>query len=111
MTDDSTEKKETEEGEAFFKDLAGLSEPNSSRDLEAVYDVVVNVTAVLGNTQIPVNKLIKLHNGDILPLDKRVGEALEIFVNNRLVARGEVVAVEGKLGIIMTEIIKVEASE
>jgi flagellar motor switch protein FliN/FliY len=65
-------------------------EHRTAHDLEAVFDVPVNVSAVLGKTE----------------LDRKVGEAIDIYVNDRLVARGEVVLVEDRLGVTMTEIIK-----
>ena len=82
--------------------------PRSSRDLEAVYDIPVKVSAVLGKSTMQVHELLKLGRGAIIELDRKVGEAVDIYVNNRLVARGEVVVVEDKLGITMTEIIKTE---
>ncbi|MBI3699405.1 MAG: flagellar motor switch protein FliN [Afipia sp.] len=75
-------------------------------DLEAVFDVPVQVSAVLGRSRMDVAELLKLGPGTVLELDRRVGEAIDIYVNNRLVARGEVVLVEDKLGVTMTEIIK-----
>lgn len=77
-------------------------------DLEAVFDVPVQVSAVLGRSKMDVAELLKLGPGTVLELDRRVGEAIDIYVNNRLVARGEVVLVEDKLGVTMTEIIKTE---
>ena len=77
-------------------------------DLEAVFDVPVQVSAVLGRARMDVGDLLKLGPGAVLELDRRVGEAIDIYVNNRLVARGEVVLVEDKLGVTMTEIIKAE---
>ena len=79
-------------------------------DLEAVFDVPVQVSAVLGRSKMDVGELLKLGPGAVLELDRRVGEAIDIYVNNRLVARGEVVLVEDKLGVTMTEIIKAERS-
>src|ERR1700710_1942799 len=79
-------------------------------DLEAVFDVPVQVSAVLGRSKMDVGELLKLGPGTVLELDRRVGEAIDIYVNNRLVARGEVVLVEDKLGVTMTEIIKAERS-
>lgn len=75
-------------------------------DLAPVYDVPVNISAVLGKTHIDVNSLLKLTSGSVLELDRKVGEAIDIYVNNRLVARGEVVVVDDRLGVTMTEIIK-----
>jgi flagellar motor switch protein FliN/FliY len=80
----------------------------AASDLEAVFDVPVQVSAVLGRSKMDVGELLKLGPGTVLELDRRVGEAIDIYVNNRLVARGEVVLVEDKLGVTMTEIIKAE---
>ncbi len=80
----------------------------SAAELEAVFDVPVHVSAVLGRTRMDVGNLLRLGPGTILELDRKVGEAIDIFVNNRLVARGEVVLVKDRLGVTMTEIIKAE---
>jgi flagellar motor switch protein FliN/FliY len=80
----------------------------NAADLEAVFDVPVQVSAVLGRARMEVGDLLKLGPGTVLELDRKVGEAIDIYVNNRLVARGEVVLVEDKLGVTMTEIIKQE---
>jgi flagellar motor switch protein FliN len=84
------------------------SADHSAADLEAVFDVPVKVSAVLGRARMQVGDLLKLGPGAVLELDRKVGEAIDIYVNNRLVARGEVVLVEDKLGVTMTEIIKAE---
>ena len=88
----------------------GAEEPTShgAADLEAVFDVPVQVSAVLGRARMDVGQLLKLGPGAVLELDRKVGEAIDIYVNNRLVARGEVVLVEEKLGVTMTEIIKAD---
>jgi flagellar motor switch protein FliN/FliY len=80
----------------------------AAADLEAVFDVPVQVSAVLGRAKMDVGDLLKLGPGTVLELDRKVGEAIDIYVNNRLVARGEVVLVEDKLGVTMTEVIKSE---
>ena len=79
------------------------------KDLHAIYDVPVQVSAVLGRTTMQVSQLLKLGRGAVVELDRRVGEPIDIYVNNRLVARGEVVVVDDKLGITMTEIVKSES--
>ena len=84
--------------------------PRTAVDLEAVYDIPVNVSAVLGKSTMQVSQLLKLGRGAVVELDRKVGEAIDIYVNNRLVARGEVVVVEDRLGITMTEIIKGDRS-
>ncbi len=85
-------------------DGAAEAQPKRSAvDLEAVFDVPVTVSAVLGKSSMEVSQLGK---GTVVELDRKVGEAIDIYVNDRLVARGEVVLVEDRLGITMTEIIK-----
>ncbi len=79
---------------------------HAAAELEAVFDVPVKVSAVLGQARMQVADLLKLGQGTVLELDRKVGEAIDIYVNNRLVARGEVVLVEDRLGVTMTEIIK-----
>jgi flagellar motor switch protein FliN/FliY len=79
-----------------------------AEDLEAVFDVPVQVSAVLGRARMEVGDLLRLGPGTVLELDRKVGEAIDIYVNNRLVARGEVVLVEDKLGVTMTEVIKAD---
>jgi len=81
-------------------------ETKIAADLAPVFDVPVNISAVLGKAHLSVSDLLKLGPGSILELDRKVGEAIDIYVNNRLVARGEVVVVEERLGVTMTEIIK-----
>ena len=78
----------------------------SASELEAVFDVPVRISVVLGRTKMPVASLLKMDIGTVVELDRQVGEAIEIYVNDRLVARGEIVLVENKLGVTMTEIIK-----
>ena len=77
--------------------------PRTAQDLEAVYDI-----PVLGRATMEVSQLLKLGRGAVVELDRKVGEAIDIYVNNRLVARGEVVVVEDRLGVTMTEIVKGE---
>ncbi|MFQ5773259.1 MAG: flagellar motor switch protein FliN [Kiloniellaceae bacterium] len=84
--------------------------PTNARELEAVYDIPVQVSAVLGKASMQVSQLLKLGRGAVVELDRKVGEAIDIYVNNRLVARGEVVVVEDRLGVTMTEIIKMDRS-
>lgn len=86
-------------------DVIAASSKNAA-DLEAIFDVPVRVSAVLGRASMEVSDLLKLGTGSVVELDRKVGEAIEIYVNDRLIARGEVVLVEEKLGITMTEIIK-----
>lgn len=74
--------------------------------LEAVFDVPVKVQAVLGRARMPISELLQLTAGTVIELDRRVGEPIDIFVNNRLIARGEVVMIETSLGVTLTEIVR-----
>ncbi|MDC0196668.1 flagellar motor switch protein FliN [Gammaproteobacteria bacterium] len=100
------------EGNSPVDDAGTISEtdipdfPRSAKDLEAVYDIPVQVSAVLGKSTMEVARLLRLGKGAVVELDRKVGEAIDIYVNNRLVARGEVVVLDDRLGITMTEIIK-----
>ncbi len=88
---------------------AAAAVPPPARDLEAVYDIPVQVSAVLGRVTMQVSQLLKLGRGAVVELDRKLGEAVEIYVNNRLVARGEVVMVDdNRLGVTMTEIVKAD---
>ncbi len=78
----------------------------TAADLEAVFEVPVRISVILGRTRMPVANLLKMDIGTVVELDRQVGEAIEIYVNDRLVARGEIVLVENRLGVTMTEIIK-----
>ena len=80
--------------------------PKTSSDLQQLFDVPVTVSAILGRATMPVGELLKMGPGMLLELDRRVGEAVDIRVNDRLVARGEVVLIDDRLGVTMTEIVK-----
>jgi flagellar motor switch protein FliN/FliY len=113
MSDDGKVPLPNLEDRAVQPDMPIAPEPDgpTSRvagDLEAVFDVPVQVSAVLGRARMEINDLLKIGPGTVLELDRKVGEAIDIYVNNRLVARGEDVPVEEKLGVTMTEIIKAE---
>ena len=87
-------------------DAANDGGVHSAADLAAVYDVPINIQAVLGRANMEVASLLRLSRGSVIELDRKVGEAIDIYVNNRLVARGEVVVVDERLGVTMTENIK-----
>src|SRR5258708_27280818 len=92
-------------GEGALPDTMA-DEEKTATDLAPVFDVPVNISAVLGRASLSVAQLLQLGQGSVLELDRKVGEAIDIYVNNRLVARGEVVIVDERLGVTMTEIIK-----
>lgn len=87
--------------------LPELAEANSRKPmLESIYDVPVKLTAVLGKTRMNIADLMALDAGSIIELDRRVGEPIDLYVNDRLIARGELVMIEGVLGVTMTEVVK-----
>ena len=97
----------TEDSSQNLLSMEEVAEPmRNAKDLEAVYDIPVQLSAVLGKASMQVSQLLKLGRGAVVELDRKVGEAIDIYVNNRLVARGEVAVVEERLGVTMTEIIK-----
>jgi len=91
-------------------DLDALAPSPSSDidDLQAVFDVPVKVQAVLGRARMPIGELLRLRAGMVIELDRKVGEPVDIFVNDRLIARGEVVLIDDSLGITLTEIVQQE---
>jgi flagellar motor switch protein FliN/FliY len=81
---------------------------NINWTIEALYEVPVQISVVLGRATIQLSNLLKLGKGAVIELDKTIGEPIDIFVNNKLVAKGEVVVVENKIGVTLTEIVKAE---
>jgi flagellar motor switch protein FliN/FliY len=85
-------------------DAAGLS-PEASKNLELVMDIPVQLTVELGRTKMPIRNLLQLAQGSVVELHELAGEPLDVFVNGCLVAQGEVVVVNEKFGIRLTDII------
>ena len=96
----------TDFGDASDLAIIMDEEEKTAGDLAPVFDVPVRISAVLGKASLSVAQLLRLGAGSVLELDRKVGEAIDVYVNNRLVARGEVVVVDDRLGVTMTEIIK-----
>jgi flagellar motor switch protein FliN/FliY len=105
MSDNDLKLDEFGPGEATLGDVLDGGDKTAS-DLAPVFDVPVSISAVLGRSNMSVAQLLQLGQGSVLELDRKVGETIDIYVNNRLVARGEVVIVDDRLGVTMTEIIK-----
>jgi flagellar motor switch protein FliN len=85
--------------------VSGESCSNGKCDLDMILDIPLNVTVELGKVKMPVNELLQLGQGSIIELSKQVGEPLDIYVNNKLVAKGEVVILDEKFGIRVADII------
>ncbi|KZL11406.1 Flagellar motor switch protein FliN [Pseudovibrio sp. Ad26] len=91
----------------------GMSDENVDRNLDAVLGIPVDMQVVLGSATMPVASLLKLGRGAVIPLDHRVGEPVDIVVNGRTVARGEIVVVEddnSRFGVSLTEIVGAKGS-
>lgn len=87
-------------------DTEASSSPVARPRLESVLDVPVKVSAVLGKKRMSVADLMTLGAGAIIELDRRVGEPIDLYINDTLIARGELVLVDGVLGVTMTEIVR-----
>ena len=100
--------------EAFLKiaektlnSARGVEQSATAKAFEMVYDIPVTVTAVLGKATLPIHQLLNMAPGSVLELDKQVGDNVDIYVNDKMIAKGELVAQNDKLGITLTEILKV----
>jgi len=99
------EQKEQAQGSYQFSGLSGEGAKGEERNIELILDIPVEVSVELGRTKMLIQDLLRLGQGSIIELGKLAGETLDVLVNNRLIARGEVVVVEEKYGIRLTEII------
>ncbi len=99
------EKQEQEAQQPNFEELSEDKKPAASKDIEFLLDIPLVITAELGRTKMLINDLLQLGQGSVVELDKLAGEPMEILVNNKLVARGEVVVVNERFGIRLTDII------
>jgi len=91
---------------ACFEELGdGSTSPASSQNLNFLLDIPLNVTVELGRTSMIINRLLQLTQGSVVELDKVAGEAVEIYINNKLLGKGEVVVVNDRFGVRITEII------
>jgi flagellar motor switch protein FliN/FliY len=96
---------QTKNGNDNTAPVNGDVRSNEKCDLDIILDIPLNVTVELGKVKMPVNELLQLGQGSIIELSKQVGEPLDIYVNDKLVAKGEVVILEEKFGIRVADII------
>jgi flagellar motor switch protein FliN/FliY len=88
-----------------FEDLKDESDETVSRGIDFLLDIPVEITVQLGITKMLIKDLLQIGQGSVVELDKVAGEPMEILANNRLIARGEVVVVNDKFGVRLTDII------
>ncbi len=115
MAEDSLDNladKLAEEATAMQKESAKESDSGSSslgagkdRNLALILDIPLRVTVELGRTKMPVNELLNLTQGSVVELSKLAGEPMEVYVNDKLIAKGEAVVVNEKFGVRLTDII------
>lgn len=94
-----------EENEEEHGDDVSLGEDENDI-VGAVYGISVDVTAVLGTATMPISQILKLGRGAVVELDRRVGEEIELHAEENTIAKGDVVVVEDRLGVSITQIIK-----
>jgi len=92
-------------GSSVFRPLEGAQGVAKGRDLEMIMDIPVKLTVELGRTKLTIKQLLELAQGSVIELDGLAGEPMDILINGYLIAQGEVVVVEDKYGIRITEII------
>ncbi len=95
----------TEVGEVHFKELVNVEHGNSSVDLDFLMDIPLTMSVELGRCRLLISEMLQLGQGSVIELMKLAGEPMEIFVNQKLIARGEVVVVNEKFGVRLTDII------
>ncbi len=88
-----------------FNNLQDENSESVSKDIEFLLDIPVEISVHLGSTKMLIKELLQLGQGSVVELDKLAGEPMEIYANNRLIARGEVVVVNEKFGVRLTDII------
>jgi flagellar motor switch protein FliN/FliY len=92
---------------AMFGDTPEAPKTNqtSNKNLDLLMDVMLQVVVELGRTRMPLRQVLELQPGSVVELDRLAGEAVDIFVNERLIARGEVVMVDDKFGVRITDLV------
>ncbi len=103
--DDITSADEPEDQETEINEDVSENEEGERADLDFILDIPLELSVELGKTKMLVNDLLQLGQGSIVGLNKLAGESLEIYINQKLVARGEVVVVNEKFGVRLTDII------
>ena len=82
---------------------------NGEPGREAAYDISVELYAVLGHANVPVKQLLKLGRGAVVELDRKINEPIDLYVNKLRVGKGEVVVVEDRLGVTVSEMLKTQS--
>jgi len=94
-----------EVSEVSFQEIKKTDAPKGSRELDFILDIPLNLTVELGRCRMLISELLQLGQGSVVELAKLAGEPMDVFVNGRLIARGEVVVVNEKFGVRLTDIV------
>ncbi len=104
-----TKSMSSQASDAVFKDMSDIAKrptvDGTKRELDFILDIPLDVSVELGRTRLLINELLQLGQGSVVELNKLAGEPLEVFVNGKLVARGEAVVINEKFGVRLTDII------
>ena len=92
-------------GERLFPRLSGAGASDARHDIDLILDIPVQLTVELGRTRIPIKHILQLAQGSVIELDAMAGEPMDVLVNGCLIAQGEVVVVNDKFGIRLTDIV------
>jgi flagellar motor switch protein FliN/FliY len=90
---------------ATFEEIKKVEPPKATLDLDFILDIPLNMAVELGSTRMLISELLQLGQGSVIELTKLAGEPMDVFVNQRLIARGEVVVVNEKFGVRLTDIV------
>lgn len=104
-SDDAGESVQAAPMEEFGNDAAPAKGGGQAPDIDVILDIPVTISMEVGNTQIPIRNLLQLNQGSVIELDRLAGEPLDVLVNGTLIAHGEVVMVNEKFGIRLTDVI------
>jgi flagellar motor switch protein FliN/FliY len=88
-----------------------MSAEEKNLSIDSLYEIPVKVSVLLGKTSMPIDDLLKLGKGSVVELDKKVGEPVDVCVNDKIVARGEIVIVDNKIGVTLTELVDAERNK
>jgi flagellar motor switch protein FliN/FliY len=101
----SQAKKPAEVSEMNFREIPPAGEPKRSLDLDFILDIPLTLNVELGRNRMLISDLLQLGQGSVIELAKLAGEPMDVYVNQRLIARGEVVVVNEKFGVRLTDIV------
>jgi flagellar motor switch protein FliN/FliY len=95
----------SKKNEAQFQELVGMQKNGHQNNIDLLMDVSMRVTVELGRTRMQLSQILELQHGSVVELDRLAGDPVDVFVNDVMVARGEVVVVDDKFGVRITEMI------